>query len=382
MIRVVVVVLATFLLASCGDDPPDPGAQLESAIRFARTCGDQPKLTRATINHLLNLQVRSSKAPDSCTFTAADGQALKALPDLVILRLHGKRIGDEFVTAAATHPRLVEVQLHGTAITPKSLEALAAGKMFTTLVLSATPFDAAAGRALREMDNTSGAIYLARTTVSPGAFAPFANSNYIDRIEMDRVKGLNRAVIEEISRIGSLRRLKFTNMSVRGTLAPLAGMDLYELQISTSGHTPFGDADAAGLSGMKWLRELVIPHGVAGDGTLKAISGNKRLGSLTIAAPNATDDGVASLANLPNLSTLILLAPKATDAGLKKLVAAPKLYTVTLHQTRLTDAGLLKFATHPKLRELTLVGARNITADGIRAALSARANPKLKITRR
>jgi Leucine-rich repeat (LRR) protein len=188
------------------------------------------------------------------------------------------------------------------------------------------------------------------------------------------------AALAGLSKLKRVTHLMIQNGTVTGRgLAAVAGFDRLEV-LQLSGN-PVDDAAvqtlgqltalkeleltrttiaapklAAGLKGLRGLRELNLSFSELTDADVPSLAGLSQLRRLSLSGTKLTDAAAPPLAAMPELRMLDLAATEVTDAGAKALGAAKSLTHLDLSHSKVTDAGVSAVAKLPGLKVLGASG--------------------------
>ncbi len=147
--------------------------------------------------------------------------------------------------------------------------------------------------------------------------------------------------------------------------AELAGLrGLRSLSVLNLGGSHVSDTGLAHLKGLTNLSIMSLCNTKITDRGLAHLDGLTKLSYLDIGAMKISDDGLANLKHRTGLSFLDLLDTQVTDQGLAHLKPLRNLSFLRLEGTQISDAGLVHLKGSTKLTRLDLRRTR-VTAAGI-----------------
>src|SRR5947208_8341877 len=259
--------------------------------------------------------------------------------------------------------RIVMVDMHGTVIEPKQLEAI--GKL----------------EHVREL-YVPGRVWSPVSDVK----APFSDESFQYYQGMKQLETFSAGLTtlawldigdEGVKRLAPLTQLKHLRLNNTTIKDPACFQALVNLESLDLGDSYVLDDSLSPLANMKDLRRLNLLGTLVTDEGLKHLRELTRLEDLDLYGVRVTDSGVSHLRKLTALRRLNLLGAQITDASAEILSQFRELRDLNLYRSRITDAGLAKLHS---LRNLELLDLRysGVTNAGVRALRAAL--PKCKVT--
>src|SRR5438552_4755554 len=259
--------------------------------------------------------------------------------------------------------RIVMVDLHGSVIEPKQLEAI--GKL----------------EHVREL-YVPGRVWSPVSDVK----APFSDESFQYYQGMKQLETFSAGLTtlawldigdEGVKRLAPLTQLKHLRLNNTTIKDPKCFEALVNLESLDLGDAYVLDNSLAPLANMKNLKRLNLLGTLITDEGLKYLRGLRRMEDLDLYGVKITDAGVEHLRVMTGLRRLNLLGAQITDASAELLSQFRELRDLNLYRSRITNAGLAKLQSLKKLEMLDLrySGVSSAGVQAFRAAV-----PNCKIT--
>jgi hypothetical protein len=270
-------------------------------------------------------------------------------------------IGDPFALPDRDF-RVVVVDMHGTVIEPKQLEAI------------------------KKLEHVRE-LYVPARFWSPvsDVKAPFSDESFEYYQGMKQLETFSAGLTtlawldigdEGVKRLAPLTQLKHVRLNNTTIKDPKDFEALINLESLDLGDAYVLDYSLVPLANMKHLKRLNLLGTLVTDDGLKNLRDLTEMEDLDLYGVKITDAGVEHLRRLTRLRRLNMLGGQITDASADVLSTFRELRDLNLYRSRITDAGLAKLQLLKKLDFLDLRYSR-VTSAGVQNFRSAVPNCKV-----
>src|SRR5215831_3972165 len=271
-------------------------------------------------------------------------------------------IGDPFELPERDF-RIVVVDLHGTVIEPKQLEAIQKLEHIRELYVP--------GRVWSPVSDV-------KAPLSDESFEYYQGMKHLETFSAGLTTlawlDIGDGGVKRLAPLTQLRHLRLNNTTIKDPKCFEALVNLESLDL---GDAYVLDSSLAPLANMKNLRRLNLLGTLVTDEGLKHLRELTAMEDLDLYGVRITDLGVESLRKLTALRRLNLLEAQITDASAGILSSFTELRELNLYRSRITNAGLAKLHSLHNL-ELLVLQYRGVTGAGVQALQTAL--PKCRVT--